>query len=816
MCTCLIRNGIHMIIHYFMHKSMKRTLASALAATIALGAMAIPAKKGLKIQATDIGGNPIEVSLVGDEHFHYYVAADGTPMEYCADGKMQPLSEQALKSRREAARSLRRQKASISDHNQSQVPHTGSPRIPIILVDYSDKHFLHGDDAITTFNEFFQQGAKSARQYFVDNSNGRFTPQFDVYGPFRLKNRRSYYGGYDYYGNDERPGTMVAEACLGLNDEIDFSLYDNNGDGECDVVIVLYAGDGQASSGNVQAVWPCQWSLYFSDYGRSLTLDGVRVNDFAVFNEVHGDNQNAIDGIGTFCHEFSHCLGLPDFYDTNYAGNYGMGPWSLMDFGSYNDGTYTPIGYSAYEKWFMGWIDDIPEPEPGSTLSFPIFNQKDIASDVAYRIINDSRPDEYFVMENRARQGWDEFIPAEGLMIYHVDYDRNAWDNNEVNDYSPERMAIVAADGRRTDETTEGDLYPYLNNNSFTDTSYPASLTNTRQPMRKPVTEISRDSYSGIVTCRFMADALPELDPPALDSENPPSEDVMAPTTDGFTAVWPAAETDLEVTYTLEVRPYSQKRTTLLVDGDFTQGSCTWDVDGYVNPEDNSLHVGSGKKIGAVISPTFEQTSADDISVIFRAKSYGNDYGVNLRVCLLNTSGTQIASESTAINSGFNDYMVKFPNIEAGSYRVKVETLAAGKRANLKWVHIYKGDASDELEDTPAQAANSETPDNPATETLLIEDIATTSYTVKGLTPGGIYNWRVRTVAVDDTQANPSGWSAPITVTLPGQSVITTTIADDTQTATYYDLTGRPVANPTSGIYIRRSGAKVEKIIMNR
>ena len=361
---------------------MKKAFAIITLAFTAMTATAIPARHGVTRTATDIDGNSIELIRSGDEFLKLWKSTDGTPYRILDNGTAIRISDADMAASVRKASSRRR--ASISDHNRSQVPHIGEIRVPILLVDYKDKQFRDGEGAKNTFDEFFQNGNKSARQYFIDNSNGRFTPEFDVYGPFHLSGKRATYGANDRYGDDIGMGKMVGEACQGLDNEIDFSRYDNDGDGICDVVIVLYAGEGEASSDVEDAIWPAQWALSYSDFGRSLHLDGVTVNDFAVFNELNGINTHNIDGIGTFCHEFSHCLGLPDFYDTSeYGTNFGMGPWSLMDYGSYNDNTYTPIGYSAYEKWFMGWIDDIPEPKPGATLSFPVFNQKKCATDVA-------------------------------------------------------------------------------------------------------------------------------------------------------------------------------------------------------------------------------------------------------------------------------------------------------------------------------------------------------------------------------------------------------------------------------------------------
>lgn len=792
---------------------MKRILFAALAAAVSsVAAYAVPAKPGLKKTVTGPDGAKIEVSVVGDENFRYFVAPDGRPMTVSSDGSYEYSTPERVCAAAKARKSARRRGAAsraASDHNVSQVPHIGSPRIPIILVDYTDTKFLDGDNANATFRKFFSEGEKSAYQYFADQSNGRFTPQFDVYGPYHLKNNRRYYGG-NSGDNDLRPGTMVAEGCIGLDSEIDFSLYDNNGDGECDVVIVLYAGVGEASSDVAESVWPHQWDLGSSDYGRDPRLDGVTVSKYAAFNEVHGDYQSQIDGIGTFCHEFSHCLGLPDFYDTQYGGHFGMGPWSLMDYGSYNDDTYTPIGYSAYEKWFMGWIDDIPEPTPGTTVTMPVFNQKNAATDVAYRLVNPSNDNEYYVLENRARQGWDSAIEAEGLMIYHVTYDAYRWNQNCVNDYSPECMAIVAADNQRTDNSAAGDLFPYRTVDSFTATSRPAATLNSgAKTLDKPVTDIKRGT-DGVVTFRYMADALPPLDAPDFGDNLPTGEDLMA-TAEGFTAKWPAVDAGFGVTYTLDIRPHSFSKATLVLDEDCTDGETSWTTDGYVAADGNVVRLGSSNRTGSMTSPNFTVASGEGITVFVSAAYYNND-GSSLDVDILTAGGSVAATQSIDLSSDYVTYAVKFPQVADGTYKVCLQTSAKKKRVMLEWAKVFDGDAEDP-EAAPSRAA-ADKPVNPATESRLIAGISGTEYRVTGLTPGGVYDWKVKACAVNPDDAADSAWSKTVTVELPLTSSIGVVNAADPAAAPveYFDLSGRRLTAPaSSGLYIERRGSTVTK-----
>lgn len=280
---------------------------------------------------------------------------------------------------------------------------------------------------------------------------------------------------------------MVAEACLWAHEHgTDFSKYDWDGDGEVDQVFVLYAGHGEASyDKDPDTIWPHMHYLSASDYGKSLSLDGVTVDTYACSSELNGDGN--LDGIGTFCHEFSHCMGFPDLYDTSYAGWFGMGDFDLMCSGSYNGDGICPAGYSAYEKAQCGWLTlkDMTNIEQETSI---VGVQPMSADGDAYIIKNKGHEDEYYILENRQKTGWDSYLPASGLMITHVDYDADFWDwnmpntsgkyedangNTKTNDH--QRLTIFRA-GKSTDEYGDAsDLYPYGSNNSLTKTSSPAS-----------------------------------------------------------------------------------------------------------------------------------------------------------------------------------------------------------------------------------------------------------------------------------------------------------------------------------------------------
>ncbi len=512
----------------------KITLAMA-AALVAANAWAVQAKRMPTIY-NQADGKTVTLVLTGDESRHGITTTDGLALTrgndgnyyYMAAGRMTAVmahdaqqrteAEQAFVAQHAAELTLEAQaaarpfkaqrKVTAMDIENTQVPHIGSPRIPIIMVNYTDYKFK-GNDPLGTFRARYSNGPHSSYQYFVDQSFGKFTPQFDVIDLVQLSGERKLYGGNENdspYGNDVGLGKMVSEACLAL-DSVDWSIYDNDKDGTVDVVIVLYAGVGEAQGGHYTSVWPCQWELENSDYGKVLEIGGVNINSFAVFNELAGrdDNGEVLDGIGTFCHEFSHCLGLPDFYATNNMGYYGMGTWSVMDYGNYNDDGNTPVGYTAYERNYLGWMD-IEDAIPGS-----IINLKPITEGgKAYRIANDQDPagNEYFIVECRKASGWEQFMASSGLMISHVDYDANAWAMNTVNNNGQrQRMTIVPADNKLSRINEEGDLYPYNGNDELTDNSTPPARVYTGsgsvKRLHKPITGITLGN-DGSVTLKFM------------------------------------------------------------------------------------------------------------------------------------------------------------------------------------------------------------------------------------------------------------------------------------------------------------------------
>ena len=493
--------------------------------------MAAPAKPGSYTHVQS-DGSTVTLTMQGGESHRSLVTVDGLTVarnmngDYCymASGSMSDVLAHDPDSRgitetafvtayrdqmTQTSRALRMPRR--EDENTSpQVPTLGSPRIPIILVNYSDVQFID-EDPVVTFQNQFNEKEKSCLHYFQAQSRGQFSPQFDILGPVNLPQTREYYGGNVYrYSTelDQQLGTMIYDACTGLTD-VDFSNYDNDGDGYVDVVVVLYAGVGEAQAWSTvpECVWPCQWDMQESyDWGCStigpFQLNGVTIDKYAVFNELEGNNNYSrkIDGIGTFCHEFSHCLGLPDFYSTSGASTFGMSRWDIMDHGCYLDNGDTPAGYTSYERHFMGWMDLI-DPEPNTHYELRPLNTDE---GTAVKVTNDANPDEYYLLEYRVQTEWDAYLPGEGIMVLHVDYDKDAWDNNTPNnDRNHLRMTLVPADGQLTGFTVSTDLWPQ-SSDSLTNYSTPPASVYTGGYMNKPITSMRVDDAEGIAGFWYM------------------------------------------------------------------------------------------------------------------------------------------------------------------------------------------------------------------------------------------------------------------------------------------------------------------------
>ena len=314
----------------------------------------------------------------------------------------------------------------------------GEKRGLIILVDFPDQPFSDDDPKAqwsAIANERHYSGYKaigSVADYFRDQSYGQFELSFDVVGPVTMQHEFAYYGkNIDWEDGDWFDGKvdeMVEEACRAVSDSVRFSDYDWDGDGVVEEVFLLYAGHGENDYYSIteDVIWPHMGSLSI-DWNREqgLLLQDCRIDVYACSNEIKKNNE--ISGIGTICHEFSHCLGLPDLYDTK-KGVSVLGMYDLMDSGSYGGGGWVPTGYSSYERYACGWLTPEPIDDP-MTISdlVPLHLKPDV------RIYQNLDSPVYYLIENRVAESWDVTLPSHGLMVWRIDYDESDWKENVVN-----------------------------------------------------------------------------------------------------------------------------------------------------------------------------------------------------------------------------------------------------------------------------------------------------------------------------------------------------------------------------------------------
>ena len=468
-------------------------------------ANAVPARRGQWKTLRLKDGTEVRAQLMGDEILHYWQDAEGCQYVCMGDDEIYVRATPDLEAKRSArvARRMQvRKRAMNSPHR-----YKGKKKGLVILAQYPNMKFAEGSDSLMFtrllnergFSEGYFRG--SVKDYFFDQSGGLFELDFDVFGPVTLPQTYGYYGkDVGEEGDDVRPGEMIVDACNLVDHMVDFADYDWDGDGWVDQVFVVYAGMGQADGGIASTIWPHEWDLRDA-VGEVLNLDGVVINTYACGNEL--DGQEKLGGIGTFCHEFSHCLGLPDMYDTRPNGsNFGMGPWDLMDQGSYGGDGFRPSGYTSYEKMVCGWQEPIE-----------LTGDIDVSSGDTYIIYNDSFKDEYYLLENRQLTGWDSDLYGSGMLILHVDYDPYAWEQNTVNNVtSHQRCTIFHADNSSgwSYRDLKGDFYPNMGKDSLTNKSIPRTSvfnenTDGSRLMNKAVLNIKQNA-DGTMSFKFRND----------------------------------------------------------------------------------------------------------------------------------------------------------------------------------------------------------------------------------------------------------------------------------------------------------------------
>ena len=409
--------------------------------------VAVPARKGL-LDFRQPDGTVFQAYLSGDEFGHLVLTPDGCSLiqdaegwwcyaRYDYDGRRVSTGVHAggrdvpggvLAAARDIPYDLLRRRRDVQARRtiplrERELARTrsgeggGLHRTLIILAQFKDLSFTYTrEDFERIING---SGSAGALAYFNEQWKGHTTFQFDITDIVTLPETYAHYGADNEEEEEEHAPEMIRDACAAVGPEIDFSQYDNDGDGVVDNLFVFYAGPNQAEGADENYVWPHQWYLQ-SGAHINFSRDGVLVDDYACTSELRlVDSQaTALANIGTFCHEYTHTFGIPDLYDENdNDGGYAEGLWrsiDLMDAGNYNDDGRTPPNYSAVERWKFGITEGILLTEGTYTLR-PVQENGD------YYYMPTENEGECFLFECRQAQGWDRYIGGSGLLIYHID-----------------------------------------------------------------------------------------------------------------------------------------------------------------------------------------------------------------------------------------------------------------------------------------------------------------------------------------------------------------------------------------------------------
>ena len=449
---------------------MKKSLMTLMFMAFAMTMMAVPAKRGLSKTLTLADGTQVIATLVGDEHGHWMQAQDGTCYVKGKQGYVE-VSRETVMGKRQAridAKYAKRRAvyATTSDGlgekgtmSRGAVPSIGEYTIPVVMVQFSDVKFKSTTTVEKMTRFYNQEGYKeesgckgSVRDYFKSQSGGQFIPTFDVVGIVTLTKASTYYGKDKSEDEidinmDQLPGDVISAAISQLG--VDFSKYvvpagDSYHKQGVPLMCMLYAGQGEATGGSDDSIWPCEWDAEEDPAGQG-TYSNVHFNSFFVGNELL---DNKLMGMAVFCHEFGHALGLPDFYVTDYSyeSDDPFGHWSIMDTGAYvDDECRAPMGYNAYEKSYMGWLE---LKEIGDAKEVTLQSPFGLAENSAY-IIRHSLS-ESFIFENRQPGDWYPSTFGSGLLVSRINYSYNAWNTNTLNNtQSKKRACALTADGAK-------------------------------------------------------------------------------------------------------------------------------------------------------------------------------------------------------------------------------------------------------------------------------------------------------------------------------------------------------------------------------
>ncbi len=383
-----------------------------------------------------------------------------------------------------------RTKAAIGSDTAQAVLETY--KMVVILMSYNNYPFTTPKQEIE--NLFNQVGYSSnghqgsVHDYFTATSFGKLNVEATVVGPYTTAFDLGYYGENYSGGGDMRARELIAEAVDSADLEINFAEYTNGPGSYVSCVYVIYAGFAESSGGAANTIWPHRSAVY-----PPIEKDGVNIFDYACSSEKNGTEYYPEPlVIGTICHEFSHVLGLPDFYDTDYSENGSFShheSWDLMCSGNYNNGGKCPPIWNAYQRATRNYttIEEL-------TIQGNVTLQPLITDNVAYKLSFSTN--EYFILENRQQIYWDKYLPGHGMLIFHVNKNASGWSNHCIN-CNPNNPGfdLEEANGSGWSVSSASNPFPgTANKTEFSDTSTPNSNSFQGVPLNRPIMNITENT----------------------------------------------------------------------------------------------------------------------------------------------------------------------------------------------------------------------------------------------------------------------------------------------------------------------------------
>ena len=800
----------------------RNIIITLMLACCCLAVKAVPAYPG-KRTVTLSDGTQVTLTFRGDEHISFYTDEAGRAYQLNDKGIAVLVDRSQIErvwaerlakaNQRRAERADRRNMAVTRGVGEPNSTLTGSKKGLVILMEFQDVRFTT-ENVHEVYQDFFNKPGYSdfgmtgsVQDYFKAQSYGKFELDFDVVGPYTASQKMAYYGAPEGNRNDKNPDALIMEGCQKADKEVNFTDYDWDGDGVVDQVFVIYAGYGQNYVGaDENTIWPHESQIYLAN-GAKLMLDDVEVKTYACSSELAGTNGTNLSGIGTACHEFSHCLGLPDFYNTaDQSASYGIGNWDVMCGGSYNANSRTPAGYTSYERWFAGWLTPTELTDMTRINDMkPLVDEPE-----AYILYNEGHKDEYYLLENRQQKGFDGGLNGHGLLVVHVDYNKSDWSTNSVNaNKAHQGMTIIPADNKTSDYNESGDPFPGKGGvTELTNYTTPAATVYHENSdgsllMNKPIDNIkeSEDGLISFVACR------PELGIPE------PGDGAYVDGTQSFTISWPAVAgaVSYEVELTEVGTAADNPQEALAREFDFAKtvsksagltdiakklgdyGLSSWSGEKlFTSP--NKLRIGTSSAKGYLQTPNWYMTQSSEMTFVLGCDVFKAGTPVKGKI-LFNpfNSGdlkTNIVTEEIPFEiTGDTKLVFNFTTRKEGFW-IEIRPEA---QMYVNYIAIYDGIWTAEQLGINAAARATH---RGTTVTTYTTD--TNSYTFENLNTKSRFSYRVRAFGAE---GDVSKWSEEKQFVFPATG-IQTVIADEQRQQTY-DLNGRRIETPQKGVYIR-------------